>query len=220
MCHFGGVIPAKGPLKWAFFCLLLSLVLPLSVLGIEFEVTTYSRCVGEDIEAGVLVAGNYKIVDPSEDGSDKVSVKVSSPKGMQLHFHENAQTGTFGFTTTESGQFMACFWIPPHTKANPQPVTVDLDWKTGVAATDWAAVAKKDKLDGLTLELMKLEGVVEAIRSEMNNFRDKEMKMRNTDEITNSRVAYLSVLSLFVCLALAASQLWYLKTYFEQKKLL
>lgn len=32
-----------------------------------------------------------------------------------------------------------------------------LDWKTGVAATDWGAIAKKEHLDALTVELRKLE---------------------------------------------------------------
>ncbi len=32
-----------------------------------------------------------------------------------------------------------------------------LDWRTGVAATDWNAIAKKEHLDALTVELRKLE---------------------------------------------------------------
>lgn len=32
-----------------------------------------------------------------------------------------------------------------------------VDWRTGVAATDWNAIAKKEHLDALTVELRKLE---------------------------------------------------------------
>jgi len=43
---------------------------------------------------------------------------------------------------------MACFWL---TNAPPNAaVNVALDWKTGVAAKDWASIAKKDKLDVLS----------------------------------------------------------------------
>lgn len=43
---------------------------------------------------------------------------------------------------------MACFWL---TNASPNAViNVALDWKTGVAAKDWASIAKKDKLDVLS----------------------------------------------------------------------
>lgn len=48
----------------------------------------------------------------------------------------------------------------------------------------------------------------------------REAEMRNINERTNSRVAWLSVMSLLVCVGLAAFQLWYLKSYFERKKLL
>ena len=72
-------------------------------------------------------------------------VQVTSPYGNQLHYQENVQSGQFAFTTSESGNFMACFWLlnAPHTAS----LNVALDWKTGVAAKDWASIAKKDKLD-------------------------------------------------------------------------
>ena len=72
-------------------------------------------------------------------------LQVTSPYGNQLHYQENVEKGQFAFTTSESGNFMACFWLlnaPPNAVAN-----VALDWKTGVAAKDWASIAKKDKLD-------------------------------------------------------------------------
>lgn len=40
---------------------------------------------------------------------------------------------------------MVCFWIQHGTMGTY--LNVDLDWKTGVAAKDWAGVAKKEKLD-------------------------------------------------------------------------
>lgn len=74
--------------------------------------------------------------------------QVTSPYGNQLHYQENVQSGQFAFTTSESGNFMACFWL---TNAPPNAaVNVALDWKTGVAAKDWASIAKKDKLDVLS----------------------------------------------------------------------
>ena len=40
---------------------------------------------------------------------------------------------------------MACFWTPEHNP--PVTVTVDFDWKTGVAAKDWGSVVKKGTVD-------------------------------------------------------------------------
>ena len=49
-------------------------------------------------------------------------------------------------------------------------------------------------------------------------FREEEMQELN--RATNSRMAWLSFLSLGVCIAVAGLQLWHLKTFFERKKLL
>lgn len=188
--------------------------------AVRFEVNAYSKCIGEEIQQGVLVVGDYSVINaPAEGTLNKIAVKVTSPYGQQMHWQDSVDKGQFGFTTKESGQYMACFWIP-HASPGVQTLTVDLDWKTGVAAKDWGSIAKKDKLDGMGLELRKLEGAVSSIREEMMYFRTREAEFRDLNEVANSRVAYLSVLSLFICLGLAALQLWHLKSYFERKKLL
>jgi len=70
---------------------------------------------------------------------------VTSPYGNQLYHQENVQSGQFAFTSKESGNYMACFWLP---NAPPNVnVNLALDWKTGVSAKDWASIAKKDKLE-------------------------------------------------------------------------
>lgn len=72
-------------------------------------------------------------------------LQVTSPYGNQLYHQENVQSGQFAFTSKESGNHMACFWLqnaPPNVNVN-----LALDWKTGVSAKDWASIAKKDKLE-------------------------------------------------------------------------
>lgn len=46
---------------------------------------------------------------------------------------------------------------PPTDAKLGESTKLKLDWKTGVAATDWNAVAKKEHLDQLTVELRRLE---------------------------------------------------------------
>lgn len=40
---------------------------------------------------------------------------------------------------------MACFWAPDHRPA--VTLSVEFDWKSGVAAKDWSKVAKKGQID-------------------------------------------------------------------------
>lgn len=44
--------------------------------------------------------------------------------------------------------------------------------------------------------------------------------MREVSEKTNAKVAWLSIMSLGVCILVAAFQVWYLKRYFQKKKLI
>ncbi|KAM1743671.1 hypothetical protein ACFX12_013545 [Malus domestica] len=61
---------------------------------------------------------------------------------------------------------MACFWALDH---KPQTtLTIEFDWKTGVAAEDWSNVAKKGTIDGMELELKKLLDTVTSIHEEMS----------------------------------------------------
>jgi len=202
----------------AILLLLLCLQTWHRVEGVQFEVSSRTtKCVTEEIQRDVLVVGDYKVTFTSSDNLS-VTAKVTSPHGNQLHYQENVQSGQFAFTSKESGNYMACFWLR-NTSPNVN-VNLALDWKTGVSAKDWASIAKKDKLEGLELELRKLEDAVESVHHELLYLRDREAEMRDLNELTNSRVAWFGIMSLLVCLAVAGWQLWHLKTFFEKKKLL
>ena len=72
-------------------------------------------------------------------------MQVTSPFGNNVHHNENVTQGQFAFTTTESGNYVACFWMDgKHPEGS---VSVSLDWKTGISAKDWDSVAKKEKIE-------------------------------------------------------------------------
>ena len=54
--------------------------------------------------------------------------------------------GQFAFTTQEAGNYLACFWSESHTHGGGE-VSVNIDWKTGIAAKDWESVARKEKIE-------------------------------------------------------------------------
>ena len=72
-------------------------------------------------------------------------MQVTSPYGNTLHHSENATVGQFAFTTAEAGNYLACFWIDSAEKGSG--VSVNLDWKIGIATKDWDAIAKKEKIE-------------------------------------------------------------------------
>lgn len=53
--------------------------------------------------------------------------------------------GTFAFTAAESGDYMACFLASDHKP--PVTLSIEFEWKSGVAAKDWSKVAKKGQIE-------------------------------------------------------------------------
>ncbi|KAL8061114.1 hypothetical protein ABFX02_02G067500 [Erythranthe guttata] len=181
---------------------------------------TGTKCVSEEIQSNVVVLSDYVVIsDDHTHSTPTISAKVTSPYGNNLHHQENVTHGQFAFTTSESGNYLACFWIDGNNQGGGD-VSLNIDWKTGIAAKDWDSVARKEKIEGVELELRKLEGVVEAIHENLLYLKSREAEMRIVSEKTNGRVAWFSIMSLGVCIVVSASQIWYLKRYFQKKKLI
>ncbi|BFG16728.1 hypothetical protein CerSpe_030020 [Prunus speciosa] len=191
--------------------------------SLRFELQSgHTKCIVEDIKANAMTVGKYSVVNPNEGhpipDSHKLTVRVTSHYGNNYHYSELVESGQFAFVAAEAGDYMACFWAPDH---KPQiTLTIEFDWKTGVAAKDWSNVAKKGSVDVMELELKKLFDTVTSIHEEMFYLRQREEEMQVLNRTTNSRMAWFSLLSLFVCSSVAALQWWHLKTFFEKKKLI
>ncbi|KAL5207766.1 hypothetical protein ABZP36_032201 [Zizania latifolia] len=178
-----------------------------------------TKCVSEEIQSNVVVLADYALMYETHPSSHPtIAVKVTSPYGNTLHHSESATVGQFAFTTSEAGNYLACFWIDSAEKGSG--ISVSLDWKIGIATKDWDAIAKKEKIEGVELELRKLEVAVQSIHQNMIYLKAREAEMRTVSEKTNSRVAWFSILSLSVCIVVSVLQSWHLQGYFHKKKLI
>lgn len=92
--------------------------------------------------------------------------------------------------------------------------------KTGVEAKDYSEVAKREHLKPVEIELRKMEDAVAEIHAEMLSMRDREHKMRDTNEETNSRVLWFSLFSIIILIGMGMWQVYYLRNFFKSKKLI
>mmetsp|Transcript_11866 Transcript_11866/g.37701 ORF Transcript_11866/g.37701 Transcript_11866/m.37701 type:complete len:217 (+) Transcript_11866:143-793(+) len=145
-------------------------------------------------------------------------VQVESPNGNVLYNQRAMTSGQYAFTANEQGDYKVCFTARDMPTA--RQTKIRLDWKTGVAATDWDAIAKKENLDAMGTELKRLEETVKEIHAEMLYMKKREEEMRDMNEDTNSRVLWFSIGSLGICIGMGVWQLFYLKSFFQRKKLL
>ncbi|KAL6515555.1 hypothetical protein OROHE_018589 [Orobanche hederae] len=205
--------------------LLVAAVIP-AARGLWFDLpSSGTKCVSEEINSNVVVLAHYyafigEEYDVNNTINPSITVKreVTSPYGNDLYHQDKVSHGQFAFTTTEIGNYMACF--SAESDHHGKKVTVGIEWKTGIAAKDWESVAKKEKIEGLELELKKLEEHVEAIHENLNYLINREAEMREVSETTNRRVAWYSIMSLGLCIVVSVIQLWYLRRYFHKKKLI
>ncbi|KAI8527580.1 hypothetical protein RHMOL_Rhmol12G0086200 [Rhododendron molle] len=134
---------------------LVSLLLTLgfisnTVQSLRFDLQSgHTKCISEDIKTNAMTVGKYTIVNPSEGhplpDSHKITVRVTSQYGNSYHYADHVPSGQFAFQASEAGDYMACFWAADHKPL--VTITVDFDWKSGVAAKDWTNVAKKGSID-------------------------------------------------------------------------
>lgn len=79
-------------------------------------------------------------------------MQITSPFGDTIHKKDKVSVDQFAFTTSEAGNYLVCFSVDGDNKG--LVVKVSLDWKIGIAAKDWDAVAKKEKLE---VKYMKIQ---------------------------------------------------------------
>ncbi|KAJ8569587.1 hypothetical protein K7X08_001589 [Anisodus acutangulus] len=120
-----------------------------------------TKCVSEELHNNVVVlADNVVISDDHVHPNLTISARgltcslaeMASLLGYwgnlaiwkHSHHKENITQSQFAFTTTEAGNYLACFWAD-----NPGggSLSVNIDWKIGIAAKDWESVARKEKIE-------------------------------------------------------------------------
>ncbi|KAF3324115.1 transmembrane emp24 domain-containing protein p24delta4-like protein [Carex littledalei] len=177
-----------------------------------------AKCLSEEIQPNVVVFGNYTLFSNDNRIPATMSVKVTSPFGNILHNKDRVSEGQFALTTKEPGNYLACFWMD--SKEKGMGGNVNLDWKIGIATRDWDSIARMERIEGVELELRKLETTVSVIRENLVHLVNREREIRDISERTNARVAYLSITSLFICIGVSALQMYHLESFFRKKKLL
>lgn len=68
-----------------------------------------------------------------------------SAYGNKYHVAEHVSEGHYSFQAPEAGDFMACFSADDHNPATT--FTVELTWRSGMAAKDWTKVVKKNSVE-------------------------------------------------------------------------
>lgn len=116
-----------------------------------------------------------------------------------------------------------CFEASPLRPPQGSPVPrrkVILNVQTDFVASDYTDIAKVQHLNSLEAALRRMEEQFGQIVVELENVRSREAHMKETNENTNSRVVWYSVVSIMMMTAAGAYLVYYLRNFFRQKKLI
>jgi len=202
-----------------FKIVILSLaLLAFEVSGLMFDLQPNGRkCLKEEVQKDALVTGDYEI---SELPGQRTDLKVIDSKGHTLVNNEDKNKGKFAFTTDDYEVFEICFISKVAPNVRGIKHEVELVVKMGLEAKNYETLGEAARLKPLEVELKRLEDLSEAIVQDFAYMRQREEEMRDTNESTNSRVLYFSVLSMCCLVGLATWQVLYLRRFFKAKKLI
>lgn len=188
------------------------LLLAVMALGLEFKLGPgMSKCLGEEVQRDEPIVLRATV---APDTAPDVQVTMYNPMGLDV-FTRTQNTVRHVMTAAEPGEYRVCF---NNFGAQEREVSLSLD--IGLATKDYDAVAKKNNLKPLELELRRIEDIVRTTKNEMIYMRTREEEMRTTNESTSSRVLWFSVLSLSILGSLGIFQIIYLKRFFASKKMI
>ncbi|KAJ7561227.1 hypothetical protein O6H91_03G019700 [Diphasiastrum complanatum] len=143
---------------------------------------------------------------------------VRSSYGDVIHKDEQLQNGLFSFTSKGYGDYLMCFSM--HNPHSSLPVSVDLILKLGWAAKDWNMIAKKEKIEGMELKLKRLADMVYYIHTDMLYLKKRGLWLSMISKKTESRVAWLTSISILISLLMAGWQILHIRSYFKKKSIL
>ncbi|TYJ54059.1 endoplasmic reticulum vesicle protein 25 [Cryptococcus floricola] len=152
---------------------------------------------------------DIEILDGSTHGNVYLNKKdIKGESRLAVTTHENADVGIC----------LRNYWTGA---GNPRAVrTVELDVDIGSDAVDYNAIANQESLSILEVEMRKLEASAREIVQEMGYLQKREMRMRDTNESTNGRVKWFSILIILATIGLGVWQLLHLRSFFKRKYLI
>ncbi|TPX41810.1 hypothetical protein SeMB42_g05273 [Synchytrium endobioticum] len=183
----------------------------------------FSRCVSQYIGKDVLVSGTIDVGDGPHQRVD-VEITDASPE-YNKYFAKKDASGSlkFAFTTHSYADVDFCVTNTLATGVSPSPTTkrsINIHINSGADAADYTEMARQEKLRPIEIELRRLEVDMDDIVKEMEYLKDREAKMRDTNESTNERVKYFSLLSIGTLISVGVWQIWHLRKFFSAKKLI
>lgn len=152
-----------------------------------------------------------------EGGFLDIDVKITGPDSKVIYHGESESSGKYTFAAHTPGLYTYCF-SNKMSSITTKVVMFSMEIGDGPKGTPGAV--KEDEADHAKLdEMIKELGVtLTTIKHEQDYMNVRDRIHRSINESTNSRVVLWSVFEAFVLILMTVGQVYYLKRFFEVRR--
>lgn len=171
------------------------------------------ECFFDKVKSGTKMSLMFEV---AEGGFLDIDIKIYGPDGKIIHSGDRESNGKYTFAAHMDGSYKYCFSNAMSTMT-PKIVVFDLDIgdKPKEQVDKEAGDANQNKLTEMINELStSLTGV----KHEQEYMEVRERIHRSINDNTNSRVVLWSFFEALVLVAMTLGQVYYLKRFFEVRR--
>ncbi|KNE55711.1 hypothetical protein AMAG_01590 [Allomyces macrogynus ATCC 38327] len=169
-----------------------------------------STCFYEDLRVDQKTLITFQV---GEGGSLDVDFWVSDPNDAMLQLDHRVSQGTYQLIPSIAGKYTYCF-------SNQMSSISEKLVQFSVRGADVPPVDPKAIVDPVMEIVNELARDIHSIKEEQQYIVTRERAHRNTAESTNARVMWWSLLQTAMLVAVCLFQIYYLKHFFEVRRVI
>ncbi|KAH9960483.1 emp24/gp25L/p24 family/GOLD-domain-containing protein [Russula dissimulans] len=168
------------------------------------------ECFFEDLHVNDQMTVTYQV---GGGGHLDIDFWINDPSGHAIKKHIRYSTGTVSITATNDGLHEYCF-------SNQMSTIADKIVSFNVHGVIYVGDEATEVVAPIEREIRTLAHGLTSVKDEQEYIVIREKTHRNTAESTNSRVKWWSILQAVVLFSVVAWQVYYLKSFFEVKRVI
>ncbi|XP_049543384.1 transmembrane emp24 domain-containing protein 2 [Anopheles darlingi] len=172
------------------------------------------ECFFDRAEAGTKLGLMFETV---EGGFLDIEVRISGPDEKVIYQGEKESSGKYTFSAYETGVYHYCF---SNKMSTLTPKVVMFSMEIGEAPKGTVGAVNEGEAGHTKLEDMirELSGTLTSIKHEQDYMHVRDRIHRSINESTNARVVMWSFFEAIVLIVMTVGQVYYLKRFFEVKR--
>ncbi|XP_018329110.1 transmembrane emp24 domain-containing protein 2-like [Agrilus planipennis] len=169
------------------------------------------ECFFDKVESGTKMSLTFEI---AEGGFLDIDVRIVGPDGKVIYQGERESSGKYTFAAHANGIYTYCFSNKMSTMT-PKVVMFNMQIGESAKHEENQGEESSTKLEDMIREL---SGALTGVKQEQEYMQLRDRIHRSINESTNSRVVMWSFFEAVILVAMTFGQIYYLKRFFEVRR--